>query len=348
MKRQLLAVLTALVVGALAACSPAGTPTASESTSTPTASPTVTPTPTPTPTVYAPLTGRKVRPRSIEHPALMAKIDNHPEARPQVGLNHADIVFEELVEGGLTRYVAVWHSNIPKEIGPIRSIRPMDPDIASAFKGIITYSGGQYRFVQMMIHTRVKNVIHGMAGTEKYIFRSTARIAPHDVIVRARKLVQDYKRLRKPGRAFVFARDPKLPTAVEFGQRRGLLVTSFSSLNTPTWRWNPNAENYRRFQAGGEKDTDERRKQLSATNVIVQMTNESNEFGYVPRAHVIGRGTAYISTGGKTVKGVWIKRNRNAFTEYRVKGAGKVTLAPGRTWIELVPTTTGYFRAERK
>lgn len=76
-----------------------------------------------------------------------------------MGLQHTDIVFEELVEGGLTRYVAVWHSNVPAEIGPIRSIRPMDPDIISPLGGIVAYSGGQYRFVQLMRATPVHNAI---------------------------------------------------------------------------------------------------------------------------------------------------------------------------------------------
>ena len=71
------------------------------------------------------------------------KIDNHEDARPQVGLNRTDLVFEELVEGGLTRYVAVWHSDVPDAVGPVRSIRPMDPDIVAPLGGIIAYSGGQ-------------------------------------------------------------------------------------------------------------------------------------------------------------------------------------------------------------
>ncbi len=69
----------------------------------------------------AALTGEAIEAGSLSRPPLSAKIDNHPSARPQVGLDEADIVFEELVEGGLTRYVAVWHSSLPAEIGPVRS-----------------------------------------------------------------------------------------------------------------------------------------------------------------------------------------------------------------------------------
>src|SRR3954451_3170906 len=101
----------------------------------------------PAPTALAPLTGVVVPAGSLTNSALAAKVDNHPDARPQIGLGHTDLLYEELVEGGLTRYAAVWHSDVPAEIGPIRSIRPMDPDIISPLGGIIAYSGGQQRFV---------------------------------------------------------------------------------------------------------------------------------------------------------------------------------------------------------
>jgi hypothetical protein len=173
MRKKLLIALGIVLAVVLAACAAIVLPgTTGGPTAAPTAAPSVTPTPTPTPIEYAPLTGYRVKVGSLEHPVLMAKIDNNPEARPQVGLNQADIVFEELVEGGLSRYVAIWHSTIPAEIGPIRSIRPMDPDIASPFRGLIAYSGGQQRFVQMMIATKVRNVIHGQAGTEKFIVQN--------------------------------------------------------------------------------------------------------------------------------------------------------------------------------
>lgn len=318
----------------------------------PSAQPSTAPTPKPTaepiPVDYAPLTGYRVKVGSLDHPVLMAKIDNNPEARPQVGLNQADIVFEELVEGGLSRYLVVWHSTIPNEIGPIRSIRPMDPDIASPFRGIIAYSGGQQRFVQMMGATRVKNLIHGQAGTDQFIFRSDEMIAPHDVIVRARKLVDKRSNLQPPAPAFQFARATDLPSAVQFGKSSKRLVTSFSSLNSPSWKYDNKTGKYKRFQAGGAKDVDYTGSQLTAVNVIAQMVGESSEFGYVPRALVVGRGVAWISSGGKTVKAKWVKKNRNAMTVYTLANGDEVVLARGRTWVELVPTTTGYFAQKRR
>ena len=129
------------------------------------AAPTPTLTPTPVPVYLAPLTGVEIGEGELTGPSIGAKIDNHPAARPQVALESADIVFEELVEGGLTRYLAVWHSKIPEELGPVRSVRPMDPDIVTSFGGIIAYSGGQERFVDMMEATGLLNAIHGQEAT---------------------------------------------------------------------------------------------------------------------------------------------------------------------------------------
>ena len=347
MKRNLLIALGVAVAAALAVVAAIFLPNSAPVPVTePTSSPR--PTPTPIPAEYAPLTGVRVQIGSLERPVLMAKIDNNPEARPQVGLNQADIVFEELVEGGLSRYVAVWHSNVPTDIGPIRSIRPMDPDIASPFGGIIAYSGGQQRFVQMMLATRVKNVIHGQSGTEKYIYRSDDMIAPHDVIVRAHKLVEQRSNIAAPEPAFKFTRGGEVPSAVEFGKPAKRLVASFSTLNSPSWKYDAASGKYLRFQAGGEKDVDYTGAQLSAVNVIAQMVGESSEFGYVPRALVVGRGVAWISTGGKTVQAKWVKRNRNDMTVFTLKSGEEIHLGRGRTWVELIPTTSGYFSQTRR
>ena len=310
--------------------------------------PNSTPSATPTPVEYAPLSGVPVPIGSLDHPVLMAKIDNSPEARPQVGLNEADIVFEELVEGGLSRYLVVWHSVIPTEIGPIRSIRPMDPDIALPFSGAITYSGGQQRFVQMMIDTGLENVIHGQSGTEDYIYRSETMIAPHDVIVRAKDLIASLSDLAPPAPAFEFAGEGVTPTALAQGKAAKRLITSFSAYNSPSWEFDPESGVYGRLQAGGEPDVDESQKQLTARNVVVQMVDESGEYGYVPHALVVGEGVAWISTGGKTVEATWTKTLPDAMTVFTLANGEIVTLAPGRTWIELVPTTSGYFEAKRR
>lgn len=332
-----LVVVTAIAAGSLilSGCAPSS-PTPTE---TPTVTSTPTPTPTPTPMALAPLTGEEFVADTIQHGAIMAKIDNHPDARPQFGLNRTDIVFEELVEGGLTRYVAVWHSDLPKGVGPVRSIRPMDPDIASPFKGSIAYSGGKRKFIFMMRDTQVNNLMHGLAATAKYMYRNDVHAAPHNVILRAAKYAAQHPEYVAPDPAFTFAANGEMPTAVQFGRMREVLHARFSYFNEPSWVWDSEDGVYKRRQENGEWDVDEKGNVLTATNVIAQVVEESGEFGYVPKALVIGKGTAYVSTGGKTFKVKWTKKDRNSFTVYTFQGANVVKLAPGNTWIELVPTS---------
>jgi hypothetical protein len=167
------------------------------------------------------------------------------------------------------------------------------------------------------------------------------------VVVKAQKLVAKHSRLRPPEPAFQFARGSNVPSALALGKPAGRLYPSFSSMNTPSWKFDAATGLYRRFQADGEKDRDERRQQLTAVNVVVQMVGISSEYG-VPRSLVVGRGTAWISTGGQTVKARWVKKRRADMTVFTLKGGEVVTLAPGRTWVELVPETTGSFEQKRR
>lgn len=304
--------------------------------------PSATPTPdyvstyeTPAPTALAPLTGRTVPAGSLANPSIAAKIDNHPAARPQVSLERADIVFEELVEGGLTRYVAVWQSDLPDELGPVRSIRPMDPDIISPLGGIVAYSGGQQRFVALMQSAPVFNAIHGQASTEAYFFRTNSKEAPHNVIVRARQLVEANAGLAAPAQQFAFSLDVASSTAAKDGAPISGINLRFGSSSTPSWTWDAGQQAWMRFQAG-VVDTDSTGAQLKATNVVVLRVPVSLGLG-VPKTELIGSGEAWVSTGGATVHGTWSK---GAMTEaIRLVDDNGVTirLGAGNTWIELVP-----------
>ncbi|GMA29395.1 DUF3048 domain-containing protein [Arenivirga flava] len=325
-RRPTTAILTAvLALGLVAACS--------EQPEQPV--PTATPAPEPPAPVLAPLRGTVVD-GELGHPALAAKIDNHAAARPQIGLERADLVFEELVEGGLTRYVAVWHSDVPEEVGPVRSIRPMDPDIVSPFEGLIAYSGGQPQFVRMMEEAPVVNVVHGAPGTEGLFSRTADKAAPHNVILRASDLVGRHADLAAPAMQFSYAADGAPATASEGGDPTGRLDLVFSHASGPSWSWDPAASVFLRAQ-GGEVDTDAAGAQLAAVNVVTLRVPVTA--GEVPKTELIGEGEALVSTGGGTVSATWVKRSPTDRIRLVDALGVDVRLAAGNTWIELVPTT---------
>ncbi|MET1018796.1 MAG: DUF3048 domain-containing protein, partial [Microterricola sp.] len=210
LRRAAAATLTIGILLVTAACAAEQPPVALRKEPRPT--PTASATPTPPP-VLAPLRGTVAPSEGLDRPSLAAKIDNHEGARPQVGLERTDIVFEELVEGGLTRYVAIWHSDLPDEVGPVRSVRPMDPDIVTPFGGIIAYSGGQEVFVDMMMAAPVVNAVFDFDDTGLF-YRDDVHESPHDVIVRASELVGRNAGLPAPAAQFSYAEGSAAPTAM--------------------------------------------------------------------------------------------------------------------------------------
>jgi hypothetical protein len=286
-------------------------------------------------TTLAPLTGEVIPAGTTLGPSLAAKVDNHIDARPQVGLEHTDLVFEELVEGGLTRYVAVWQSDVPAEIGPIRSIRPMDPDIISPLGGIVAYSGGQFRFVQAMKATNVYNAIHGQSDTADVMFRTNTKRAPHNVLVRAPQLIAKHAEIVAPGQQFAFAEAAAGSTALREGTPTSTITLRFGSSSAPSWNVDPASGRYLRFQSG-QADLDSAGTQLSAANVIVIRVPIGNDGG-VPKTELIGSGEAWVSSGGSTVHATWRKGSQRALIRLVDDTGTVIRLAPGNSWIELVP-----------
>jgi hypothetical protein len=284
----------------------------------------------------APLTGEQIEVDGLTAPSIAAKVDNHPSARPQVGLESTDIVFEELVEGGLTRYVAVWHSEVPAIIGPVRSIRPMDPDIVSPFGGIIAYSGGQERFVQMMQAAPVYNAIHGQSDTASTFFRGTNAPAPHNVMVRAPDVIAQHLDRGAPVQQFAFAASIAAATASKQGAPTAGITMRFGALSAPAWSWDAATERWLRFQTGGAADTDSSGAQLSSVNVVV-LRVPVDVIQNIPTTQMIGSGEAWVSTGGATIRATWSKGSMTEPIRLLDENGVAVRLGPGNTWVELLP-----------
>ena len=304
--------------------------------------PSYTPSFTPPPaTSLAPLRGTTVPADSLMNPALSAKVDNHEEARPQYGLGHADIVFEELVEGGLTRYVAIWQSDIPAQIGPVRSIRPMDPDIITPFGGIVTYSGGQQRFVEMMLDTPIYNIIDGSEAAEGLLYRTDDKDAPHNVGVAAQTVISQHMDMGRAPQMFAYSSSVASSSAMRDGAPGSSINVRFSDERYPTWTFDAGANGYLRFQEGSVADMTDEGGQITATNVVVMMVGIDWEYSPVPRTIMVDSGEVWVSTGGKTIHGTWAKDAREARIRLIDDFGMAIRLAPGNTWIEMPPREDG-------
>ena len=318
------------------------TPASSEA---PSPAPLPPPPPPPPPKVYWPLTG--VESGAVApHPALAVKIENSADSRPQTGLNAADIVWEEVVEGGITRFVAVYHSTLPPEIGPIRSVRPMDAAITAPLHGLLAFSGGQRGFVDAIAGAGVQVV--SMDAGHGGFYRSNRRYAPHNVYANpADFLAQaDPEHQPDPAPQFAIAKPDQLPSAVATGVPAAAVRLKLSSASFPTWSWNPTTSRWDRAE-GTTPAVGADGVPLTAANVVVLRVGVVNTGTFdpagnpVPDMQMIGSGEALVATGGRALTATWTKNSPAEPVSLTGPDGAPILLGWGNTWVELVPTGNG-------
>jgi DUF3048 family protein len=290
----------------------------------------------------APLTGLPDASGATKsRPSIAVKIDNAPEARPQSGLDVADVVYEEVVEGGVTRFIAIFHSAAPPVAGPVRSVRPMDPDILSAYHGLVAYSGGIPAFVSMLRSAPVQDVNVDVA-TDAYSW-DKARRAPHNEYVSPEKLWPKAKgdKAAPPQAMFEFraAGEP-------FGDAdaAGVSIT-YSPRASATYDWDAASGAYKRIE-NGTAHMAASGAQIAPQNVVIQFVT-TRTLGYkdqsgtnVVESNVVGSGDAWILSNGRITKGHWSKSSQASVTKYTDSANNPVKLTAGRTWVHFAPVGT--------
>ncbi|HLS15174.1 MAG TPA: DUF3048 domain-containing protein [Beutenbergiaceae bacterium] len=274
-----------------------------------------------------------------ERPALSVKVENSDDARPQTGLGDADIVWEQLIEGGETRLNAVFHSQVPPSLGPIRSLRPMDVNISSGHGGVLAFSGGQSAFVAEARESSLHLVTHDAGGPG--FTRNPDRPAPHNLYGDPAAFLEDGSGQGPPGEFFSYALPNQEPSAVATGEPASNLQVQFPSA-APGWDWDEGAEVWQRTEDGEPAMTTDD-GQISAVNVVVlrvQVRNTSftdPSGAPVPETAITGSGTAVVATGGHTITGTWSKEDPADPVVLSTGDDEDLLLAPGNTWVELLP-----------
>jgi hypothetical protein len=295
----------------------------------------------------APLTGLPVDdPAKATRPALVVKIDNANEARPQSGINEADVVFEEQVEGGITRLGAIFQSNDSSPVGPIRSARTTDIAIASMLnKPLFAYSGANTAFQKMVRSAPLVDV--GVDNKPSDYRRDKSRKAPHNLFSDTAALFKYAKSDAVAPPALFQFRTKDQPVS-----GAGLVPTTHAqivfnpSLAFVTWDYDPATQTYKRGQSH-TADVDLAGKQVAAKNVLIQFTEYHNVPGFkdpsgapVPEANLVSTGEAWLLTGGQLLKGTWSKASDTAVTNFVDSAGAPFQLTPGQTWVELAPKGT--------
>ena len=320
-----------LVSATLAACSGGGDEKAAvkKTTTTTTAPPSTTTTVPPPP--RAPLTGLEdPSGESIKRPAVSVKVENTPDARPQGGLDQADVVYEEVVEGNITRLVAMFNSQVPDVIGPVRSVRAIDPDIVWPLGGIFAFSGGAPINVEAAQAAPVTVVTE---NNQDVLIRNAPgqppRGAPHNLYALGPPLFGVGGAPVPSPSLFQYY----LPGA-GVGQAAGVISmrVGFQAGYDPTWVWDAASWSWKRF-IGGEAHTAVSGNQIAPNNVVVQFTDYPGEGDGI----TVGEGDVWVFTDGQVRTGRWQRPDRAQPARY-VDGNGvPILLRPGTTWVELLP-----------
>lgn len=280
-----------------------------------------------------PLTGVATR-AAADRPALAVKIDNVDRARPQGAIDRADLVYEEKVEGSLTRLIAVFHSDVPGAVGPVRSVRTTDIDILSQLNTpLLAASGANPGVLAVVAGADLVNVNAIEAGSAYY--RVSSKRAPHNLFARTADL---YTAGGDRG-----GRPPQLFTYRDRGQTPANSTTTngvdvdFGSTDI-SFRWSASAKGWVRSQNGSAHVVIGGAR-LAPENVVVLEVpyGTSSIDAESPEAETIGLGRAWVFTAGRLVTGVWSRGTADEPITIVDTDGDPIGLTPGQTFIELAP-----------
>ncbi|MCC5953551.1 MAG: DUF3048 domain-containing protein [Acidimicrobiia bacterium] len=312
----------------------------------------VSPTTTEAIPVVAPLTGLEVD-TALERPALVVKIDNNDgRARPQAGLAEADIVFEELVEGSITRFAAVYHSTDAAAIGPVRSGRSTDIEIVASFNDpLFAFSGANDTFLAMIRSGPLVDAGVGVAP-EAYERRPERR-APEDLFT-STGLLWALPVADGPPPEPQFAYSADAPGTSDARPIEGISVRFGSGGVLVTHEWDEERAGWARRQGGGAgggaseptPHVDEEDLVVAPQNVVVLFVDyedtgiRDSAGALVPEARLVDAagGAAWILTAEQLVEGRWSRSDLDQPAALTDVAGDPVSLRPGTTWVLLLPT----------
>jgi hypothetical protein len=289
------------------------------------------------PLTGAPAPGGRVPAR----PALGIKIGNYPGDRPSAGLNQADLVFEEPVEGAITRLLAVFQCRGAALVGDLRSAREPDAGILSQLSDpMFVHAGGIDPVIALLAASPLQddNLYSGSRGSA--IIQQPGRVAPYSTFVSTASLWAFNPSDTTPP-APIFHYSVALPRGAVAGSGASVHIP-FSSSSDVTWQWNPTVGYLRSYSGTPDRLLDG--SQTTAANVVVMTVPtdfgpwvENSEGGHEVDVTATGSGPLVVMRDGTAITGTW---TRSTLTQPAVltSSAGvPITLQPGNTWVELVP-----------
>jgi hypothetical protein len=271
-------------------------------------------------------------------PILVVKIDDTPAAHPQAGLEDADVVYIEQVEGGLTRLAAVFSSKIPDVIGPVRSARISDIELLEQYGRVaFAYSGAQSKLLPVIAEANLENLGAQRQGRDIYA-NDPARIAPTAMMLQAKLLMQNV--LGKGGAIAVsqntgwnFGDAPETGTAIS-----SVKVSWPATSYDVTWS---SLENRWLLFQRGMPDMAASGFHLGPTTFLIQFVSITpSEYydkvgGVTPFSATVGNGKGFVLRDGLAIEALWNRPTAQSGTSWSLPTGEEILFAPGQVWVAL-------------
>jgi len=271
-------------------------------------------------------------------PVLVVKIDDTSMAHPQIGLEDADLVYIEQVEGGSTRLAAVFSSQIPTRIGPVRSARISDIELLAQYGRVgFAYSGAQSRMLQIIAAANLHDL--GAQRNSPTIFTTDPnRIQPYAMVLRADLLME-----------FAKSKGMEFAQAKSIGWKFGKATDEGVAITSAQVSW-PASSYYVHWSKEEDRwlldfrktpNVTESGQRLGASTYVIQLVSITDSIykdkngGITPLSETVGSGSGYILRNGKSIKATWSRPTAEEGTRWMSMKGEEITFEKGQIWVAL-------------
>lgn len=293
--------------------------------------------------VQAPISGRLTDPDRAKRTPIAVVIENHPDARPQSGLNKASLVYETFAEGGITRFLVVFQEEDVAELGPVRSARVYFVEWANSYKAFFAHVGGNADALDLIQKLKVYDINQFAFGN--YFWRDTKRYAPHNVYSSTDKLrsageSKGYPVTNEKVSGFIFKKDAEAAARpVDYSFK-----INFNASYGVTYSYSQKDNDFKRSILGVKQLDKTTGEQIVAKNVLIGFSEFSNGTSRTGEQKVnirtTGSGSAIMYIDGAKVSGTWKRPSQDSIVRFYDASGAEVKLNPGTTWVEFAPVGT--------
>jgi hypothetical protein len=269
---------------------------------------------------------------------LSIMVENSEGSRPQSGLDKANIVYEVLTEGGITRFLAIYYDQDAEEVGPIRSARPYFVSKSLEHQAIYVHVGGSEEAYNFIKEEKIDD-INELVDFQPF-WRSTDRKPPHNLYTSTINLRKEANKLgyiemiKKQEYQFEIDINERLT-----GRESDSILIPYNSIYTVSYKYQPESMKYLRFMNGEPHIDSKTKEQLAVDNIIIQFaeTKIIDEEGRLA-VDFVGKGTGLLFFKGGSEEIIWDKPDLRARTQFLDKEGNRIALTPGNAWIQIVPS----------